>query len=159
MWTSPVFFHCPRLYPVVTVRSESLSSCPQSQQLSDLIILLIQLSKQRQRVTEQAIPSKTQLRKARNHLTRAPIRRLKFLPHEHTLHTPPCVIRILHTLGHMTSTRHTCLLRFTYYNVSPRVTSHYHVITRHPLTWPDHWPLTLNKSKYFNRTCLAQFFA
>ena len=74
-----------------TVRRESSPSCPQSLQLSDLIVLLIQLSKQRHRVTGQTISRKTQPRTAINYLTCAPTCRLKFLPHKHALHTPPCI--------------------------------------------------------------------
>ena len=86
LWTSPAFFRCPRLHPVVTVRSEPPPSRLQYLQLLDINILLIQLPKKRHRKTEQSIPSKTQLRTARNCITRASMRRLKFLPHEHALH-------------------------------------------------------------------------
>ena len=125
LWTSPAFFCCPRLHPVVTVRSESPPSHPQSLQLSDLIVLLIQLLKQRHRVTEQPILSKTQPRTARNHLTRVSTRRMKFLPHEHVLHALPRAVSISHAPGHTSST---CLLHLTYCHVRPRMTSHYHVI-------------------------------
>ena len=92
------FFHCPRLYPVVTVRSESPPSRPQSLQLSDLIILFIQLPKQRHTVTEQPISSKTQPRTTRKDLTCALMHRLKLLIVEHMLHTPPCAATSTHAL-------------------------------------------------------------
>ena len=47
LWTSLAFFRYPYLHPIVTVRSESLPSRLQSLQLLDLIVLLIQLPKQR----------------------------------------------------------------------------------------------------------------
>ena len=124
-------------------RSESPPSCPQSLQLSDIIVLLIQLPKQRHKVTEQPIPSKTLPRKARKYITRASTRRLKFRPHEHALDVPPRPPRTVsvshapHTpvpLASRAATRHTRLLRFTCCHVSPRVTSHCHVSTRQPLT-------------------------
>ena len=59
-------------------RSESPPSRPQYLQVSDIIVLLIQPPKQRHKVTEQPIPSKTQQRTARNYITRAPTRRQKF---------------------------------------------------------------------------------
>ena len=52
-------------------------------QHSNINVLCIQLPKNRHRKTEQSIPSKTQPRTAKNCTTRAPTRRLKFLPHEH----------------------------------------------------------------------------
>ena len=119
LWTSPAFFRCPRLHPVVTVRSESSPSRPQSLQLSDIIVLLIPLPKQRHRVTERPIPSKTQLRKARNYITRTSTRWLKFLPHKHALHAPSCAVSVSHAPATRAPTR---LLRFTYCHVNPRVT-------------------------------------
>ena len=86
MWTSPAFFRCPRLHPVVTVRSEPPPSRPQYLQHSDINVLCIQLPNNRHRKTERPILSKTQPRTARNCITRASTRRLKFLPHEHVLH-------------------------------------------------------------------------
>ena len=83
MWTSSAFFCCPRLHPVVTVRSEPLSSRLQYLQHSDINVLRIQLPNKRHRKTEQPILSKTQPRTARNCITRASTRWLKFLPHEH----------------------------------------------------------------------------
>ena len=159
MWTSLAFFRCPRLHPVVTVKSESPSSRPQSLQLSDIIVLLIQLPKKRHRVTEQSIPSKTQPRTARNYITHASMRWLKFLPHEHAFHVPPRTGNVSHT-PHAPATRATRaptrLLSFTYCHVSPRVTSHCHVSTHQPLTVEfdqtvDRWPLTLTKVKTFQQ--------
>ena len=132
-----MFFHYPCLHPVVTVRSELPSSCPQSLQLSDIIVLLIQLPKQRHRATKQPIPSKTQPRMAKNYITRIPTRRLKFLTHKHALHAPSVYLTSSHTplapVPHI-PTRPTSLLCFTYCHVSPKVTSHCHVSTRQPLT-------------------------
>ena len=88
LWTSPAFFRCPRLHPVVTVRSEPPPSRPQYLQHSDINVLCIQLPNNRHRKTERPIPSKTQPRTAKNCITRASTRLLKFLPHEHT---PPRV--------------------------------------------------------------------
>ena len=151
LWTSLAFFRCSRLHPIITVRSELLPSHPQSLQLLDLIVLLIQLPKQRHRVTEQPISSKTQPKTARNHLTRTSMHQLKFLPHEHALprastrcHVPPLAATRLYVL----SVSLTCLtrkdtrplgtpthlLRLTYCHVSPTVTSHCHVSTHQPLT-------------------------
>ena len=140
MWTSPAFFHCPHLHPVVTDRSESPPARPQSLQLSNIIVLFIQLRKQRHRATEQPIPSKTQPRMARNYLTRAHTRCLKFLPCEHALHVLSVSLSRAHTphtpvpCAHTRHTRSTRLLRFTYCHVSPKMTSHCHVSTRQPLT-------------------------
>ena len=123
LWTSPTFFHCPRLHPVITVRSESPPLRPQSLQLSDIIVLLIQLPKQRHRATEQPIPTK-------NGQKLHHMRRLKFLPHEHALHAPPVSLTCSHaphTLVPMLSRATTRLLHFTYCHVSPKVTSHCHV--------------------------------
>ena len=134
LWTSPAFFRCPRLHLVVIVRSESPLSRPQSLQLSDIIVLLIQLPKQRHRATEQPILSKTQPRMARNYITCTSTRRLKFLPHEHVLHASPHIVNISHVLPRASSHAPTRLLRFTNCHVSPKVTSHCHVSTRQPLT-------------------------
>ena len=91
-----MFFRCPRLHPVVTVRSEPSPSHPQYLQHSDINVLCIQLPKNRHRKTEQPIPSKTQPRMARNYITRASTHRLKFLPHEHALHAPSCAVSTCH---------------------------------------------------------------
>ena len=96
LWTSLAFFRCPRLHPVVTIRSEPPLSRPQYLQHSDINILCIQLPKNRHRKTEQPIPSKTQPRTARNCITRASTRRLKFLPHEHALHASPRTVGTCH---------------------------------------------------------------
>ena len=123
LWTSSAFFRCPRLHPVVTVRSEPPPSRPQYLQHSDINVLRIQLPKKRHRKTEQPILSKTQPRTARNYITRASTRRLKFLPHEHTLHTPPVPATRLTRpprASPRSLTRHTCLLRFSSCHVSPR---------------------------------------
>ena len=137
MWTFPTFFRCPRLHPVVIDRSESPLAHPQSLQLSDIIVLLIQLPKQRHRATEQPILSKTQPRMARNYITRTPTRRLKFLTHKHALHAPSVSLTSSHTphapVPH-TPTCPTRLLCFTYCHVSPKVMPHCHVSTRQPLT-------------------------
>ena len=81
--------HCQKRITIVT---------PISLQLSDLIVLLIQLLKQRHRVIEQTIPRKTQPRTARNHLTRTLTRQLKFLPYVHALHAPPRSVTRDHAL-------------------------------------------------------------
>ena len=112
LWTSPAFFRCPRLHPVVTFRSEPPPSRPQYLQLSDINVLLIQQPKKRHRKTEQPIPSKTQPRTARNCITRAATRRLKFLLHEHAFHAPPvsatCLTRQSHTHPRATRAPRTC---------------------------------------------------
>ena len=160
LWTSPTFFHCPRLHPVITVRSESPPLRPQSLQLSNLTVLLIQLPKQRHRVTEQPIPRKTQPRMARNHLTHASTRWLKFLPHKHALHASPRASRTrthgFHAPPRTYSVSRTATLALGWHHIA--TSAH---ISRWQLTvdfdqtvdcWL--WP----KSKFFNRTYLAQFF-
>ena len=97
LWTSSAFFRCPRLHPVITVRSEPSPSRPQYLQHSDINVVCIQLPKNRHRKTEQLIPSKTQPRTAGNCITRASTHRLKFLPHEHALHVPPRAVSTYHT--------------------------------------------------------------
>ena len=96
LWTSSAFFRCPRLHPVVTVRSEPPPSRPQYLQHSDINVLRIQLPKKRHRKIEQPILSKTQPRTARNCITRASTRQPKFLPHEHALHAPPHAVGTCH---------------------------------------------------------------
>ena len=131
LWISPAFFRCPCLHPVFTNRSESPPSRLQSLQLSDIIVLLIQLRKQRHRATEQPIPSKTQPRMARNYITCTPTHRLKFLPCEHALHAPSVSLsREPMRQFPRAPTCSTRLLCFAYCHVSPKVTSHYHVSTR-----------------------------
>ena len=120
LWTSPAFFRCPRLHPVVTVRSEPPPSRPQYLQHSDINVLRIQLPNKRHRKTKQPIPSKTQPRTARNCITRASTRRLKFLPHEHV---PPRAVGICHAPHAPVPCSFTCpthLLAFASYHVSPR---------------------------------------
>ena len=109
-----------------TVRRESSPSCPQSLQLSDLIVLLIQLSKQRHRVTGQTISRKTQPRTAINYLTCAPTCRLKFLPHKHALHTPPCSVTRHHAF---ISARIIAIMLLTCYHV-PHVPALYRILPR-----------------------------
>ena len=96
LWTSSAFFRCPRLHPVVPVRSKPPPSRPQYLQHLDINVLCIQLPKNRHRKTERPISSKTQPRTARNCITRASMRRLKFLPHEHALHAPPRTVGTCH---------------------------------------------------------------
>ena len=115
------------------------------------------------RVTEQPIPSKTQTRAIRNHLTCTSTRQLKFLPHKHALHTPPPFVTCYHELTRalrartITVTRLThshvphVLARIAFCHVSPRVSSTHVSI---PIVDRWLWP----KSKIFNRACLAQFF-
>ena len=140
LWTSLAFFRCLRLHPVITVRNESPLSRPQYLQFSDINVLLIQLPKKRHRKTEQPIPSKTQPRMVRNCITRTSTRRLKFLPHKHALHMPPRAVSICHAphaphaLVPRSPTRPTRLLHFASCHISPKVTSHCHVSTRHLLT-------------------------
>ena len=125
---------------------------PTVQQLSDLIVLLIQLSKQRHWVTEQTIPSKTQPRTARKHFTRAA---WSF-----------CLTSTRSTCRHAPSLATTRQLRFTDCHVSPSVTSHCHVITCHLLTWPDRWlwldlwlwPLTVDQVKIFQQDLSCSVF-
>ena len=79
----------------------------------DINVLCIQLPNNRHRKTEHPIPSKTQPRTARNCITRAPTRRLKFLPHEHALHAPPRAVSTCHAPPRarpLLLTRHTRLL-------------------------------------------------
>ena len=125
-----MFFRCPRLHPVVTDRSELPPSSPQSLQLLDIIVLFIQLRKQRHRAKEQPILSKTQPRTARNYITRAPMRHLKFLPCEHVLHPPSVSLMRSHAPHALVPTRlvhSTRLLLFAYCHVSPKVMSHCHI--------------------------------
>ena len=75
--------HCQKRATAVT---------PTVLQHSDINVLCIQLPNNKHRKTEHPIPSKTQPRTARNYLSRAPTRRLKFLPHEHALHAPPSAV-------------------------------------------------------------------
>ena len=82
LWTSSTFFRCPRLHLVVTIRSESLPSRPQSLQLSDLIVLLIQLPKQSHRGDRTANPEQNPTKNGQKppHTCR-----LKFSSREYTL--------------------------------------------------------------------------
>ena len=83
--------HCQKQATAVT---------PTVLQHSNINILCIQLPKNRHRKTEQPIPSKTEPRMARNCITRALTRWLKFLPHEHALHAPPRAPTRQSTLTH-----------------------------------------------------------
>ena len=114
LWTSPAFFHCPRLHPVVTVRSEPPPSRPQYLQHSNINVLCIQLPNNRHRKTERPIPSKTQPRTARNCISRASTCRLKFLPHKHapqraagTCHAPHATHTRQSTCTHAPHAPHT----------------------------------------------------
>ena len=93
--------HCQKRATAVT---------PTVLQYSDINVLRIQLSKKRHRKTGQPIPSKTQPRTARNCITRASTRRLKFLPHEHALHASPRAIGTYHAPvhAHSRTTRACC---------------------------------------------------
>ena len=79
--------HCQKRATAVT---------PTVLQHSDINVLCIQLPNNRHRKIERPIPSKTQPRTARNCITRASTRRLKFLPHEHALHAPPRAVCTCH---------------------------------------------------------------
>ena len=91
-----VRFYCPHLHLVAIVKSQLLLSSPQSLQLLDLIVLFIQLPKQKHSMIEQPIPSKTQPRTARKNLTRAHTCCLKLLTVKHALHAPPRTSRSSH---------------------------------------------------------------
>ena len=109
--------HCQKRATAVT---------PTVLQHSDINILCIQLPKNRHRMTEQPIPSKTQPRTARNCITHACTRRLKFLPHEHALHAPPHTASTCHAphvppcASPLSLTCHTRLLLLSSCHVSPR---------------------------------------
>ena len=124
-----VLFCCPHLHLVTIVKSKLLPSSPQSLQLSDLIVLFIQLPKQKHSVKEQPILSKTQPRIAKKNLTRAHTRCLKLLTVKHALHVPTCASKSSHTLYAPVTELPCASMRFTrltlsaFVHVSPTLTS------------------------------------
>ena len=153
--------HCQKWATAVT---------PTILQHSDINVLCIQLPNNRHRKIEHLIPSKTQPRTARNCITRAPTRRLKFLPHKHALHTPPRAVTCRQYLPRA-PTRQTTLTHVPHtpaaesLPATSALSDVTHATSAHVSSWPltltvdfDRWPLTLTIVKIFQQDLFYSVF-